>query len=441
MKIKSIASLLIAFVLLSNSAIASAQLGGPDKFGAKVLQFDKEKFAATLKDRLTTGEPLTGYAAVIIKNGRIVAEAEGGWAVRENWNGFTKAKMTTSTPNDIGSCMKLISFITLLSLIEKKALKDGATSINKPAYLHSSIHQYLPKRWRHFVEFPPKEKTVEQQYAVKRVGSVTFAQLLKHKSGFRTHPDRYQWAYIERGIQQKDVGVRDYENVNATILTYLWPRLVDPAAADKIEKYIEDNHIANDDRLAYGKLYGDFFEKWMQNNVFGKITPRTHPSCNPGTDYPKRNPPVTFALRYENPLGSENPIYGKSKEDSGGCHAQGGYYLTMRELAAFMADFQASNLLVSEKVRKLMYEDGNEVTRDDRLGWSNTLQSPFATKHFGVNAIPYHGGDKYGHTAIVQLPGGYIAVGTVTGGNKASDAVATALKDAWGDALRANFEE
>jgi hypothetical protein len=441
MKTRLIASLLIAFVLLSNFNIAFAQLGVQDKLGAKVLEFDKEKFAASLKDQLTKGEPLTGYAAVIIKNGRIVAEAEGGLAVRANWNGFKQAKMTTSTPNDIGSCMKLISFITLLSLMEKKALKDGATSINKTGYLQSTIRQYLPKRWRHFVEFPPKEKTVEQQYDVKRVGSVTFAQLLKHKSGFRAHPAAYQWAYIERGIQQKDVGVRDYENVNATILTYLWPRLVDPAAADKIEKYIEDNNIANNDRLTYGKLYGGFFEKWMQDNVFGKITPHIRPSCNPGVDYPKRNPPVTFALHYENPLGSENPSYGKAKEDAGGCHAMGGYYLTMRELAAFMANFQASNVLVSENVRKLMYNDSNEVTRDDRLGWSRTLESGFATKHFGVNAIAYHGGDKYGHTAILQLPGGYIAVGTVTGGSNASGAVATALKNAWGEALRANFEE
>jgi hypothetical protein len=441
MKIRSIASLLIALVLLSNFHMVSAQLGGLSKSGGKELKFDKERFAATLKDQLTKGEPLTGYASVVIKDGRIVAEAEGGWAVRENWNGFTKARMTTSTPNDIGSCMKLISFITLLSLMEKKALQNGATSINKIGYLQSSIGQYLPKRWRQFVEFPPKGKTLEQQFDVKRVGSVTFAQLLKHQSGFRAHPEAYQWAYIERGIQQKDVGVRDYENVNATILTYLWPRLVDPAAADKIEKYIDDNNIANNDRLAYGKLYGGFFEKWMQENVFEKITPRIRPSCNPGVDYPKRNPPVTFALHYENPLGGESASYGKAKEDAGGCHAMGGYYLTMRELAAFMANFQASSLLVSDNVRKLMYNDSNEVTRNDRLGWSRTLESGFATKHFGVNAIAYHGGDKYGHTAILQLPGGYIAVGTVTGGNNNSSAVATALKNAWGEALRASFDE
>lgn len=432
MKIKSIAGLLIAFVLLSNAHMALAQLGGPGKVSGKVLEFDKEKFAATLKDRLAKDDPLIGYAAVIIKGGRIVAETAGGKAVRQDWNGYKEADMTTSTPNDLGSCMKLISFISLLSVFEKKAAKIGGSSIE--SYLDQAIYPYLPKQWRNTIDNPPDDKKAEA-LATTRVGKVTFRQLLQHKSGFRANVTKTTFAYIDTGIEAENIGVRDYENVNATLLTYLWPRLVDPASADKFDKQITDD-ISPSDTMTYGKLYGGFFENWMQANIFDTITPRIQPSCNPGVDYPKRNPPVPFALNYD----GNKPIYGKAKQDLGGCHAMGGYYMSMRQLAAFMANFQASNVLVSEKIRKLMYDDSTEKTQDDRLGWSRILQSPFATKYFGVNAIPYHGGDKYGHTAIVQLPGGYMAVGTITG-KKGSGEVATALKDAWGDALRANFEE
>jgi CubicO group peptidase (beta-lactamase class C family) len=437
MKVRSLVSLLLLFGLLLNSTGVYAQLGGTP-VGAKTLKFDKEKFIAKVKEtRLGAPSPLGGYAAVIIKDGKIVAETADGLAVRGDGGALKNVPMTTYTPNDIGSNFKMISFISLLSEFEKRAAKNRALTLEKQ--LNSPILPYLPKAWRAWVLTPPDDTAAAAQ-ATARIAKTTFAQLLRHKSGFRSVGNKTSsFDYIDKGIQQADIGVRSYSNFNATVLTYLWPRLMDPAKADQIEKQIEDGKVANNNHEVYGKLYGDFFENWMQKNVFDVISPRIHPSCDPAVDFPKRTPAVVFARYYVSPLGGDNPSYWSEKDKNQGCHAQGGYYLSMRDLAAFMANYQATNTLISEKVRKLMYDDSTAATRDDTLGWSEFLSSPFATKNFGVNSIPWKAGGNQGYTATVQLPDGYIAVGTINSPANAGT-IANALKDAWVQAMIANFE-
>lgn len=443
MKVRSLVSLLVLFGLLLNAGGVYARPGGGAQFGDKTLKFDKEKFIATIKKNQLGAGILDGYAAVIInKDGNVVAEAAGGMAIRGDGNGFKDALMTTSTPNDIGSDFKLLSFITLLSHFEKQAAKNPANTVEKQ--LNGSILPYLPKSWRAWVNSPPDKNSAAAQ-ATARIAKTTFAQLMSHKSGFRplslpkgtpTSP----FNYIDVGIQQADIGVRAYSNFNATVLTYLWPRLMDPAKADQIEAQITNGKVANNNHEVYGKLYGDFFESWMQKNVFDALQPSAiRPSCDPAVDFPKRNPAVTFARYYETALGAVNPQYWSEKDKNYGCHAQGGYYLSMRQLAMFMANYQATNTLVSDKVRKMMYDDSNGTTQDARLGWSKITEREFATTNFGVKKIPWHGGDSLGHTAIIQLPGGYIAVGTINGVGSGGT-VANGVIDAWEEALRANFK-
>jgi hypothetical protein len=439
MKVRQTASLLVLLGLLltSHSVPARPSVGG-NQLGAKTLKFDKEKFAATInQNRLGAAGPLDGYAAVIIKDGVVVGEVAGGLAIRGG-GGLKQEAMTTSIPTDIGSTFKLLSFITLLSEFEKRAAANRAATME--SQLNGTIRPFMPKAWGSWIDTPPDDTAAESQ-ATFRIGKTTFAQLFSHKSGFRSisSPTKVPFDYIDKGIQQSDVGVRSYSNFNATVLTYLWPRLMDPATADKFDKLLAAGKVSNRDHKTLGKLYGDFFESWMQQKVFDVIKPGFRPSCDPAVDFPKRNPPVVFARFYDAPLGGDNPRFWSEKANNFGCHAQGGYYLSMRQLAAFMANYQATNTLVSEKTRKLMYDDSTAATRDARLGWSRILESEFATKNFKVNRVPWHGGDGYGHTAIVQLPGGFIAVGTVTG-DGSGGSVASALEAGWADALRANFE-
>ncbi|MEO6392330.1 MAG: hypothetical protein ABIP75_10795, partial [Pyrinomonadaceae bacterium] len=184
-----------------------------------------------------------------------------------------------------------------------------------------------------------------------------------------------------------------------------------------------------------GQIYGDYFEEWMQDNIFGVIKPQIRPSCDPAVDFPKANPAIAFARYYDAPVSGDNPRFWSEKQKNYGCHAQGGYYLSMRQLASFMANFQATDTLVSEMVRNLMYNDSDPGAR---LVWSHVTPSAFTAEHFGVKGIPWHGGDNLGHSAIVQFPGGYIAVGAITGPGNGGD-VEAALKDAWGAAVADNF--
>jgi CubicO group peptidase (beta-lactamase class C family) len=433
MKVKTTVCLLV-FGLLFNSASVLAQ-SGTTQFDAKTLKFDKVKFITKVNEnRLGARPPLDGYAAVIIKDGVVVAEAAGGLAIRGN-GGSQGTSMSVVTPADIGSAFKLVSFITLLSVFEKRAAVNRALTVE--AQLNQPILPYMPKGWQDYVK-----ASANNNADVARLAKITFAQLMRHKSGFRkavvpVGKSAAPFHYISTGVKQENVGVRSYSNFNATVLTYLWPRLVDPASADKFDGQLAGK-VANDDHPTYGKLYGDFFENWMQKNVFGVIQPGIRPSCDAGVDFPKRLPFIPFARFYQNPLGGDNPQFWSEKGKNYGCHAQGGYYVSMRELAAFMANYQATNVLISDKTREMMYDDSTAATRDDRLGWSTISASAFAKQHFGVNAIHWHWGDNLGHTAIVSLPGGFIAVGTITG-TGSSSTVYESLKEAWGAAVQANF--
>jgi CubicO group peptidase (beta-lactamase class C family) len=428
MKVRSTCSLLVLTVFLLNSIGVFAQQGG---LAPKTLKFDKEKFIATVNKNKLSARILDGYAAVIInKDGNIVAEVAGGSAIRGDGGKIQNVPMTTSTPADIGSNFKVISFITVLSLFEKRAAQNPALTVEKQ--LNSPILTYLPQKWRLYI-------TSTKNPDVARIAKTTFAQLMAHKSGFRKAQGSpaSPFNYISTGIKQDDIGDRVYSNFNATVVTYLLPRLTDAAKADNLDTQLAG--VANNDHPKYGKAYGDYFENWMQLNVFDKLLPSAiRPSCDPGNDFPKRKPPVTFARYYETPLGEYNPEYWSEKDNNYGCHAQGGYYLSMRQLAQVMANLLTTNNFISEKTRKMMYDDSTEATREARIVWFNLNGSPFAKEHFGVNALAWHSGEGKGNTATVNLPGGYIAVGTTTGPGSSGD-VYEGLKEAWGEAVKSNF--
>ena len=439
MKIRSTASLLVVLILLLNFNVVYAQSGSKQ---AKVLKFDKEKFIATVNKNKLGGGILDGYAAVVLKDGSFVTEVAGGFAIRGN-DKVKNVAMTTLTPNHIGSAFKAISFISILSVFENRAANNPALTVEKQ--LNEPILPYLPNAWKLFI-------LASKNPDVRRIANVTFRQLMSHKSGFRTigfpqgtKPSPFN--YISSGIKQSNVGVRLYANFNAVIVTYLLPRLVDPSTAAQIDLQMQLNKVPNNYHSAYGGIYGDFFENWMQKNIFDAVQPAFRPSCDPAVDFPKRNPPVTFARFYETALGGQNPAYWSEKDIDYGCHAQGGYYLSMRQLAAFMATYQATNTLISGKTRDLIYDDSTPATQDARLVWDGLVPSPFAKEHFGVNGIPYKLGSGananltagYANTAILLLPGGYIAVGTMTSKGDAKD-VFNGLKDAWGEAIKGNFE-
>ena len=93
------------------------------------------------------------------------------------------------------------------------------------------------------------------------------------------------------------------------------------------------------------------------------------------------------------------------------CHAAGGWYVSSRELAAYVANFSATKTIVSAETRDLMF-DGNQP--DQRILWSNARGGTLLKSKLKWNSSPYMGGDHGGaHGTIVMLPNGYYAVGII----------------------------
>ncbi len=162
------------------------------------------------------------------------------------------------------------------------------------------------------------------------------------------------------------------------------------------------------DDLYITQRLGNEFEKYMRGKMFEKITPKIYPSCDAPNDYPKQNKPYAMAYDIWNDIGKG--FEWSERVGNGSCHAQGGWYLSGRELAAFVANFAATETIVPNEVRAMMFSDKT----GDRLVWSNASGDSFVKEKFGMNFMPWMGGDQDGyHATIVMLPDNYYAVGII----------------------------
>jgi CubicO group peptidase (beta-lactamase class C family) len=396
------------------------------------LKFDKAKFEAKMREGITDKDgkaTAKGFAVVLIKNGKVVHEFADGLAVDKPGTA-NDVKMTTSIPTNIGSAFKTISAISLLNFFENDA--NPAISVNQ--WLDKPFWLYLPQIWQN-------EINASKKVEVQNIKKITFRQLLQHKSGFLKDDTMTQPRdYLLAGVKSENMGRRVYQNANFTLLTYVIPNLVDPGFKQAVDAEVKSKNIASNNKEFFGKRYGDYFEQYLQSKIFNKITPKIKPSCDPEVDYGKVNKP--FARHYSSPTVDSPGTFWSEKKNNGGCHAQGGYYLSAHEFAAFMANYSATETLISKSLRQSLYNPATLATRDERIVWAGEINSPFIKQHFGVDAIPYHGGEQGGYrTAVVQFPENYMAVAVVNSGPMSSGGIATHLKNAWGAGLEDNFKK
>lgn len=426
------------FMMANTLVKANPPSVASDVMSTPILKFDGAKFEAKLKDEFTdkdgtvTGQKgktmSKGFAVVLIKNGTVVRKFADGLAVDKPGTA-NDVKMTTSTPTNIGSAFKTISAISLLHFLEND--QNSAISVNQ--WLDKPFWSYLPQIWQ-------DEINASNKLDVQNIKKITIRQLLQHKSGFRSNPVKEPHAYLLAGVKSENMGVRDYQNANIALLTYVIPNIVDPGFKNIVDAEVKSKKISSNDKKFFGKRYGDYFEQSLQSKIFNKITPKIKPSCDPGVDYGKLNKP--FALDYSSPTADGPGTFWSEKKQNGGCHAQGGYYLSAREFAAFMANYSATETLISKSLRQSLYNPATLATRDERIVWAGEISSPFIKQHFGVDAIPYHGGAQGGYrTAVVQFPENYMAVAVVNSGPMSSGGIATRLKNAWGTGLEDNFKK
>ncbi len=417
MKIKSIICMLIVFGVFFNATGAFAQ------FGVKTVKLDKAKFAANVKG-LFDGN-VKGYQAILLKDGKIVAEVADGEA-RNKIDG--QANMTVNTPSNIGSTAKFFAGVALLKFFQNPKNNLNPTGKTVDQWLDSEIFPYFPAIWQANADASWKK--------------VTFRQLLQHKSGVRslTQKDRDDFAakgfranspfiYFQKAIKPEDRNVRDYENFNFSILTYLLPMVASPTLPGILNQEISKQKLKVDDLYITQRL-GTAFYGHMLVNSFGKITPKINPSCDAPNEYPKKN--ITFAMAYKSAADTTKGFQWSERQQNGSCYAQGGWYVSGRELAAFAANFDMTETLVSNEVKAKMF-DNNKA--DDRLVWSTFYTNPWIKENLGVSRMPAMDGGQEGYRSVfIKMPNNYFALAIVNSAELQPNELATILLTSFSNA-------
>jgi CubicO group peptidase (beta-lactamase class C family) len=384
----------IVLGLLLTPTIALAQTGGM-KLGGNTLKFDKAKFVGKVKSDFEG--KVTGYQVVLVKDGKIVSEIGGGYATNAV-DGSNK--MTVNTPANIGSTAKFFGGTALLHEFQRTSGIGGGMD----SWLSEKIYNYFPVVWK--------------QNMHESIKQISFKDLLQHRSGFiqgdKDAKDGF-FGYIKKGVsndksQDFYYGKRNYANANITMVGYLLPMVADKNFLKSLNTMIIEKKLKADD-MAIQTYLGNAFEAHVKKNYFSKITPAIAPSCDARNEYPKKN--IIFAKSYNiwNDISPGADYSSKVDNLSKACHASGGWYITGRELAAYVANFAASDTIVTAATRKKMFDDKKP---DDRLLWSNARGDTLLKTKLNWNSSPYMGGDHGGaHGTIVMLPNGYYAVGII----------------------------
>lgn len=410
MTYKKLFALLMVCAFTVNSVFA---LGNDEKATTRVAKLNKDTFVGNIKTALDG--KVMGYQVILLKNGQIAAETANGWA-RNNADG--NLKMTTSTPANIGSSAKFFGGLTLLQAFEKNKSKTV------DEWLDSKMFTYFPTIWK-----------LTMHPSIKQI---TFRDLLEHRGGFIHNDsamDGDMYNYLVKGValnpaeaaagNGKDPnyyhGKRNYANANMQALTFLIPAIVKPDYKIALDLFISKNNVKAGD-IYIQEALADQYEQILRDNLFEKATPQISATCRPSVETP-----ATYAREYPSKMWiSPSNITPKNAK---GCYAVGGWYISARNLAAFVANFNASETFVSKAVRAKMF---NDEDADNRLVWSRTTTDSWFNTNFGMDTLPYHGGDAGGGRAtILMLGGGYYAVGIINSADFSSGELTTILRDAF----------
>lgn len=392
--IRMIISLFVFGALLAPT-LASAQPGGM-KLGADTLKFDKARFASEIK-RNFNGRAM-GYQVILLKKGQIVEEIADGLA-RNAADG--NVKMTLDTPANIGSTVKFFAGTALLQEFQKPNSIGGGMN----SWLNEPVYRYFPKVWQDGMHTSIKQ--------------IKFKDLLQHKGGFiHNDPDpnvKVFFDYFKKGVSSDQTqpyayGKRRYANANITTIGYVLAAVDNPQFLKTLNQIIASKNLKADDIFIQTYL-GNAFEAHMKKNFFSKIKPTIAPSCDAENEYPKQNKIYAKVYNIPNDISPGTEYSSKTDNVSKACHAAGGWYISGRELAAYVANYAATETIVAADTRKLMFD---EDAAQNQLVWSMNIPDGDLLKNFGWNTSPYMGGDHgEAHATIVKLPQDYYAVGIV----------------------------
>lgn len=386
MKTKNTCTSFIAIILLAGISIAQIPRAG----GITTMSFNKGGFDQSLQNAV--GPNVIGYQYVLIKNGQVVSEKAGGVAHNAADGALM---MTTSTPTNIGSLAKFLSGTAMIGLMEKPA---GQSTWDPGATLQQKLN-------RPFVTMVPN---VWKTGAKPGVENVTIRQLLQHRSGFDDAKanNRNVLGFLKDsdGFLQSQYNQREYSNINFVLNGYLLPMYATPGLKDTMNTYVVSQGLnqASADTFVR-QAAGRAMHNLMKARIWDKMTPKIAPNCD-GTSL-SNSAALSYNSKNDNAKGSITSIV----DTQGHCGGHGGYFLSSRGLAAYVAHFSASDLIVTSAGRNAMYNES--MTPNDRLVWSSSTANSWLGSRFAMPNVIWSNGIAGGYrSVIVRLPQNYYLV-------------------------------
>jgi CubicO group peptidase (beta-lactamase class C family) len=387
MRPKSIFTFLIAVVALAG--VVNAQRGPTGKSTTNI-SFNKVNFDQSLQGAV--GPNVMGYQYVLIKNGQVVSEKAGGLAHNSADGSLA---MTTSTPTNIGSVAKFLSGTAMIGLMEKPS---GATPWDNGATLQQKLN-------RQFTTIVPN---VWKTGNTAGISNITIRQLLQHRSGFddAKASNRNVLGFLKDadGFSQPQFNQREYSNINFVLNGYLLPMYATPSFKDNLNNLVAQQNLNQSAADAYVRqLAGTAMHNLMKQRIWDKMTPKIAPNCD-GTSLAN-----TAALGYTSKSDSNKGAITSSMDGQGHCGGHGGYFLSSRALANYLAHFSASDLIVTSAGRNAMYNEG--MNPNDRLVWSSSTANAWLGDKFDMPNVIWSNGIAGGYRSVIlRLPQNYYLV-------------------------------
>lgn len=349
---------------------------------AKNITFDKAAFDQSLVGAV--GPSVMGYQYVLVKDGKVVTEKAGGTARTAQDGG--PMKMTVNTPLNIGSLQKFITGTAMINIMEKPWVYSPDKDKPLQTRLDRKMSTLFPYVW--------------SKNMMKGVGNISFRQLLQHRSGFDDayKGDRNVMGFIKEGFNPAQFDKREYSNINFTMVGYLLPLYHEPGLANSFDQSISSNKLADDAADAYVRdVLGKKMHQMFVDRIFSKMTPSIKPSCDATNELK-----ATAGYGYQT-KSSTKGVIASMIEKKGHCSGEGGYFMSARDFANYVAHFSVTDLIVTKTGHDAMFTEG--MTPDDRLVWTAASGDNWMKEKFQMPVVVWSNGiPANGKTVLIRLP-------------------------------------
>jgi CubicO group peptidase (beta-lactamase class C family) len=332
-----------------------------------------------------------GYQYILIKDGKVVSEKFGGLA-HSTADGYKT--MTTATPTNIGSLAKFLSGTAMIGLMEKPQSTSWDAGAPLQQKLDRKFMTIVPDVWKTGIK--------------PGIQNITIRQLLQHRSGFddAKASNRNVLGFLKDadGFNQAQFNQREYSNINFVLNGYLIPMYATPMFKDTLNNLISQKNLDQTEGDKFlRQTAGTAMHNLMKSRIWNKMTPQINPSCD-GTSLKN-----VAALSYDSKNDTSKGEITSFFDNEGHCGGHGGYFISARALAEYVAYFSSTDLIVTKAGRDAMYNEG--MNTNDRLVWTASTANSWLGQKFGMPNVIWSNGIAGGYrSVIVRLPQNYYLV-------------------------------